>query len=251
MNDPHVAALHYTVGHADHVVYDNAQPLTYDTPGFTVQVENGRAVVTMKTHHATEEAARAEIEPFLRAWELSAALKSRPGEFELVYAKSTIVDRQPTPGTRVVVAEFRLPAEFTKAQATRSNYPDPPPSGIARDETVDLMFERFSRYCEGRTTLGDAANLCLTALEKTGDGRKGAAQRYSVAKPVLNKLGTLCASKGGLEARKAKGTATAFTSAERQWLEETMKCLIRRAAEIAADLNASLPQLTMADLPPL
>jgi len=113
------------------------------------------------------------------------------------------------------------------------------------------MFDRFCRYHAGRTTLPDAANFCLPALELNAGGRKAAAGRYSVDMPILGKLGDLAANKGGAEARKADGAGAEFTPAEQQWLEETIKRLIRRAAEVAGGPSAPLPQITMACLPPL
>jgi hypothetical protein len=72
-----------------------------------------------------------------------------------------------------------------------------------------------------------------------------------VSKKVLNKVSELAAERGGNEARKAKGAEAEFTAAEREWLEETMKRLIFRAAEIAGGPPAPLPHITMADLPRL
>jgi hypothetical protein len=59
MNDPHVEALYYTVTRADDVDYDKAPPCDIDKPGFKVHLANSRAEVTMKSHHATAETARA------------------------------------------------------------------------------------------------------------------------------------------------------------------------------------------------
>jgi hypothetical protein len=103
-----------------------------------------------------------------------------------------------------------------------------------------------------RRTLGTAANFCLTALEHySGGDRSAAAGRYSISKPVLNKLADLAAEKGGDEARKAGGANTPFTDAERRWLEEAMKRLILRAGEVATNPSTQLPQITMKDLPSL
>lgn len=49
----------------------------------------------------------------------------------------------------------------------------------------------------------------------------------------------------------ADARAEDFTSQERQWLEEVMPVLIRRAAEVAYDPNRTLPEITMANLPTL
>ena len=255
MNDPHIEALHYSVRHADYVDYDNAGPLSHDTPGFTVRIENGRAEITMKSHYATVEAARSEVEPFLRGWELMAALRSRPGEFEFAYDRPTIVDRNPLAGADTdpvrLTIDHPLLGETSKPHAANSKYPDPPAVAFGRDAAVDLMFDRFRRYRAGNSTLPDAANFCLTTLELSSGGRKAAAARYGVAMPILNKLGELAANKGGNEARKASGAEAAFSAAERQWLEEAMNRVIYRAAEIAGGPSANLPQITMADLPSL
>ena len=256
MNDPCIQTLHYSVGHAEDVDYDKAHPLIHNTPNFTVRIEDGRCEVTMKTHCATVAAAQAEVEPFLRAWELTAALQFRPGDFELAYERATIIDRNPTPAADInavavmKIANVSLSATLS-AHVGRSKYPDPPPPGLARDAAVELMFERFRRYRARGTTLADMANFCLTTLELTAEGRNGAAQRFMIARTVLNKLGDLAASKGGSEARKAKGAKAEFTAAEREWLEEATKRLILRAAEVVGNPSACLSQITMAHLPPL
>jgi hypothetical protein len=255
MNDPHIEALYYSVRHAEYVDYDKAGPLSRDTPGFTVRIESGCAEITMISHHATVEAACAEVEPFLRAWELTAALEFGPAEFELAYDRAKIIDRRPAAAQVALqvadAALFTVTTTSAIAHIARSKYPDPPPASIARDAAVELMFDRFCRYCAGRTTLPDTANFCLTALELNAGGRKAAAGRYSVAMPILKKLGELAAKKGGTEARKAGGAGAELTPTERQWLEVTVKRLIRRAAEVAGGPSAPLPQITMACLPPL
>jgi hypothetical protein len=115
------------------------------------------------------------------------------------------------------------------------------------------MFDRYRRYHEDTATLADADYFCLTVLEMYSSprGRAGAAGYYAVAKPVLDKLGELTANKGGNEARKATGANTEFTTGERHWIEEAMKALILRAAEIAGGPSAPRHQITMANLPTL
>ena len=53
------------------------------------------------------------------------------------------------------------------------------------------------------------------------------------------------------DARKGKAAHAEFTALKRTWLEEAMKVLIRRAAELAGAPSISHPQITMSDLPPL
>jgi hypothetical protein len=189
MNDPHVVALYYSVKHAEHVDYNKARPFSpHDTAGFTVRIENGRAEVTMKSHHATIENARAEVRPFLRAWELTAALQCRPGDFEFGYERAKVVDRNPTPGDISITEPF-ADADFFPSAAVHVEclkYPDPPSAGIECDPAVELMFKAYCLYCENRMKLGEAANFCLTVLEEypfapPKDPRGAAAQRYARA----------------------------------------------------------------------
>jgi hypothetical protein len=108
-----------------------------------------RAEITMKSHHATVDAARAEVEPFLRAWELTAALEFRPGQFELACDRATIIDRNPTSGGSLfaVRADFMLAVELVKAQVKRSKYPDPPPASAQMQSDDSLDFARSKAAC--------------------------------------------------------------------------------------------------------
>ena len=252
MSDLHVEALFYRVNHAEDVDYEKAPPLRYQGAGFSVRIADGTAQIDMIDHHATSEAARAAVEPFLRAWELSAALQQGPGEFQFVYDSARVIDRDPPAGpvqAASVLESARLTASAA-AHVCRANYP-PAPLDLARDAAVDLMFDRYCMYREHRTMLADAANYCLTVLETAAGGRSPAARRYVIAQKVLGKIATLAATKGGSNARKAVGAAVDFTAAEHQWLEQAMSLIIRRAAEVAFDPKATRPQITMTDLRPL
>ena len=78
MNDPHVKALHYTVKHGPHVDYSKAPPFEREESDFKIRIEGLHAEITMKSHFASLEEARAAIEPFLRAWSLDMALTYGP-----------------------------------------------------------------------------------------------------------------------------------------------------------------------------
>jgi hypothetical protein len=131
------------------------------------------------------------------------------------------------------------------------------------------MFERYRRVCEQRTTLNDAVNFCLTAVELLGAGanppkkrgptKKGsgaprdrAATLFQIDLDVLNMIGELAAEKGGeTDARKLSGAYKPFTPAEREWLKKALKLLVRRTAEKAHCPSANRSLITMADLPPI
>ena len=72
----------------------------------------------------------------------------------------------------------------------------------------------------------------------------------SISRNVLDNLRILSSTKGGPLARKAGGADAPLNSAEEKWLEDTVKTIIRRAAEYAAG-QSELQKITMADLPEL
>jgi hypothetical protein len=253
MNDPHVEALYYAVKHGDHVDYSKAAPLDHEELGFNIHIADERAQITMKRHFPSLAEARAAVEPFLRAWELDMGLRYGPRALNFEYEHGQVIDRKPTPGVHAIVAKpINMETTFYPATLTVgfTTFP-PPPSGMSSNALVDLMYARYVLCRDGRTTLADAANYCLTCLVMDAGGRRGAASKFSVAKKVLDTLGQLCATRGGAAARKAAGAATDFTAPEAQWLEAAMTAVIRRASEVASDAGAARSQITMADLPPV
>ena len=252
MNDPHIKALNYRIKHADHVDFDQASPLPHEEPSFSIYIEKGQAKITMKDHYPTREAARAEVDPFLRAWELKATLDfDATDKFEFVFENAEIVDRMPTHGA-LCAQGFADGDGFASADAhsQRSKYPDPPVRLVV-DGNVDLMLYCYRMYREDRRGLAEVAYFCLTVLEHSAGGRKPAAQSFGIALPVLSKLALLSSEKGGRAARKAIGAQSEFTDKERAWLEAVMKVIIRRASEVAFDRKANQKPITLADLPPL
>lgn len=253
MGDPHVKTLYYRVKHDSNIDYTRAQPLIHNTTGFDVTLADGLATIGMHDHYATREEARKAVEPFLRAWELSAILEYGPGHLKFRYDHSDVVDRNPTPGVTTLYAEgaqLVIMGGSAEFRFGHGKYP-PPPISIALDDTVRFMRDRYCALREGKTTLSDAAYFCLTALERAAGGRDAAAAHYALTKKLLATIGDLTANKGGKEARKADGMLLDFSPAEQHWLEAALKAMLRRAAEVAYDPTAAHKQITMADLPTL
>jgi hypothetical protein len=115
------------------------------------------------------------------------------------------------------------------------------------------MFLRYEGYLAGKETLLSMANFCLRVLEHSAGGKRAkAAKKYSISVRVLRRLGDICANKGSeTEARKAplQLAFSPLTQAEKNWVTEVVKAMIRRAGEVAASPNKSHPRLTMADFP--
>lgn len=261
MNDPQVVALVYTVEHGDSVSYEDAKPLrNFQTPEFNLTVEDKIARFELRKFYAHEDEALQAIEPFIRQWEFETGIRWGPNSFSLRFKEPEIIDRNPPPpepgtiqpGGSIVVSGATIRASGGVILGF-PHYPPPPAGGSVDpdDDFVAMMKSRHDRYRLGRTTLPDAANFCVTVLQKKYGGRPAAARECGISKKILDKISELSAEKGGEDARKAAGTDVEFTSEEKRFLNEALKTIIIRAAQVAADSSQRQPQITMADLPTL
>lgn len=254
MNDPHVVALNYRIEHHSSVDYDAASPVDHSENAFEIHVERNNVRFAMKRHHVTTLEALEAVEGYIRAWEHLAALQYGPNEFKLVFDGAEIEDRDPTPGVVYVPVHDRVSVnEQTTVHLSRGEYPQPPSTRMEFNSDVELMFDRYVRYRARREYLTGMANFCLTVLYNSVSGensrRKGAAKKYSIASKVLGAISELCANKGGTEARKAKGIDQDLSAQERQFLEEAVRAIIRRAAVVAANPNGFRDTILLSDLP--
>lgn len=251
MNDPHVSALIYRVKHNETVNYDMAMPLEYETDSFKVLIKDREARFEMKEHFPNAEQAREVIEPFIHQWEFTTSLDPGPGEFDLVFLDAVVEDRKPTPGVVHLEGMAVLCAiGSVSPMVGRSAYPQPP-TDVAMNADVEGMALRYSRYREGKDTLAGMAYFCLTVLDQAAGNRPAIPGMFGIALSVTKKLGHLTGEKGGAEARKGRGRSHEFTEDERNWIDQTIKRLIRRVAEVAHDPAAAASQITLGDLPKL
>ena len=80
-SDYHVVSLTYSVKSTKDVTYDSPPPVAFETSEARFHLADAKLTCHMKSHVSTEAAARAVVEPILRAWELAADL--RVGRAEL------------------------------------------------------------------------------------------------------------------------------------------------------------------------
>jgi hypothetical protein len=256
MRDPHVVSLRYRLKPGDHVSFDKAPPLEHDIDAATIRLEDGVASVTMKVHCGTVEEARAAIDPFLRAWELDAALQYGEAEFTFAYEDAKVVDRNPPPpgATQILqVAGIGSMTSFGTAtlHVMRGRYPAAP-ALMRVSPGVETLWQRYEGYKRGQEPLLSMAQFCLTYLEQAHKGRASAAARLRIDKSVLGELGKIAATRGDTRtARSVKPNSTLqpLTETEIGWVEAAIKLIIRRVGEIGSD--AQLPYIQMTDLPPL
>lgn len=258
MNDPHVVALNYKIEHHSSVDYDKASPLDHGEDAFEIHIERNNVRFAMKRHYATQSEALESVEGYIRTWERLAALQYGPNEFKLVFDGAEIEDRDPTPGVVYASAKpIRVKVSVSEASIhlSRGEYPRPPSTKMEFSPDVELMFDRYVRYRARREYLTGMANFCLTVLYNSVPGedsrRKEAARKYGIGFKVLREIDRLCANKGGAEARKAGGTDQDLSAQERQFLENAVKAIIQRAAEVAADPNGSRDTILLSDFPDL
>jgi hypothetical protein len=262
MQDPHVIAIHYRVEANETVTYVCPPPVEWSTAVFDMHLADGKATFTLKEHHASEQAARDQIEQFLRAWDLWMQLEHGSTEIRFVFERVDLVDRHPRPPPKP--GEVRIVGTVALGGATvagtltvhsiRHRYPDPPLSFRASPLVEDLWY-LYDRYRSDRERLLPVAYSCLHLVlwEVNGD-LKQAARRYRVSDNVLKKLRELTSYLGDARtARKlSKGSfVRPPTAEETHWIEEVLKAVIRQVGRHAADPDGNWPSLTIASFPAL
>ena len=261
MNDPQVVSLIFGIEHGSLVDYSQAEPLVREEPAFRLEVKDKQARFEMNRHYATEDEARKAIEEYIRIWESDACLRHRdPDFFQLVFNQSQIIDRYPGPGLSLQI-KAGTPTVSATLAPVRPNYPVPP-SNIDLDPNVQTMYQRYMGYRRDHERLTQLAYCCLTLLEnsaqqpppnvqrrrRTLPKRQAAAGKYRIDAAVLNRVGDLCANKGGPEeARKADGIDNSLTEPERQFLEQIIEKLIRRMAEMAPSPGRNFQEISWSD----
>ena len=259
MNDPHVVALMYRIEHNPSINYAAAPPMAHEEAKFGISIEGMKVTFHLKEHFATWESARESIEPYIHAWELTAALNGRPGHFNLIFLTPKIIDRNPTPGT-LAVSAFLPPVTGSVNLSVITNatsYPSPPVDVPLDpyDPDVQTMYGRYVRFSEGKEPLPGLAYFCYTMVTYKFPGNanqrlQSAALTLNISSSVLKTVNRLAATKGGSSAsRKAEGVVSELSPEEISYLEAAVKIMIRRVAEVAFSGMAPAHQITQVDLP--
>lgn len=256
MRDPHVVRLRYSLKAPESVTYKGPPAVHFSRPEFELILNDQAAVCIMASHYATVEAARAVVDPCLRAWEIKAALDLSDLGLRFVYEDAEVIDRHPPPpGSPQILtgsAAVALGSAFSGTlHVTRSRYPEPPVD-FQLTPDVETLWQRYMIYQKGAEPLNAMAYFCLSLVQSSANSRTEAARQFRIDLAVLKKLGELTSERGDeTTARKApRGAAfTPMSATDREWVEAAVKALIRRVGEEAA--GASLALIRMDDLPPL
>jgi hypothetical protein len=255
MKDPHIKTLCYRAEAAEGITFDAPPPVTVTESEFEGVLDSGKFIARMLQHFPTEAEARASVDPFLRAWEISHGINGGRAELHFVFDHSEIIDRAPLlPGEfrlNTTLAPLTLTGHAVTVRLKRKAYPAPPQRFVASD-AVELTWSRYQRYKNGEEPLYSMAFACMTVIGAgaRGGGRRDAASRYNIDLDVLNKLGDLSSDRGTpQEARKITPNLQRATSDEIAWLEAVVPALIRQVGIVEG--GGSPAQLTMSDLPPV
>lgn len=259
MRDPHVGTLIYSLDPEPTTSFSAvAAPVEAETDGFGIRLADGKLTVTMKDHYPSEQTARDAVDPYLRAWEVRHALAVVAGrsEFRFEFERAEVIDRDPPPPgePQTIYAESVVHGRAIVSatlSVERSAYPSAP-SDFALDPDVETLWTRWTGYLAGREPLQPMSYFCLTVLEHVAGSRAEAVLHFGISGKILDTLARLSTETGDTAtARKMGRKLRPLTDAERTWLEAAVRALVRRAGEVAAGTGVPLPQLTMADLPPL
>lgn len=261
MRDPHVQALNYRLVSVEGVEFQEPPPVERETEQFRLRLENGKARFEMKEHYAAEGGARACVDAFLQAWEISAALsQSGRNQIHFDFTGSEIIDRDPPPpgGPQTLFAEgiLSMSGSLTaKVMTVSPRYPEPPQAFVASVD-VETMWYRYVAYKQGREPLGSMAYACYTLLLASIGGRRRErpekmVERYGLADDVRRRFLYFVTTVGDRTTLRKFTTKEPRprTAAEVSWVETVILLLIRRAGEWAANPNAHFQKVTMADLP--
>jgi hypothetical protein len=256
MGQPYVESLVYKVESAEDIIYDSPPPIGLNNMGkWEGRLENGILTCRMKTHYASVTEARKEVESYLRAWEIHAALCHGRRSFKFALDNAKTIDLGT--GDAVVYRKASFTAQTVrKVTARYASYP-PPPEAFKLSPDVESLWHRYEGYLDGKEPLSAMAYWCLTMIEANyGQGkRKAAARTINVDPEVLNILGQLTSTKGDITtARKApeRGKWQPLSGTERTWIEAVVKRLIWRVGEYAGcDDSSTLTRVSMLDFPRL
>ena len=254
MRDPHVETMHYEIGSGEGISYRDPEPLSFSNHLGTFDTAENKLRITPAEHFADEDEAKSAIDPFLRAWEIHADLTSNIGMIRFKFERVDLVDRDPPPpGSSVVIqlkgASMLLLGASASLHLTCRKYPEPP-KAFGATPVVQQAYRRWLRFRDGKEPLPSMSYFVLTLLESVAGGRQAAARAFAIDAIVLGTIGRLSSTKGDESTARKAGKDNQFqelSGAEKHWLEEAIRRVIRQLGEHAS--GASLSSISMGDLP--
>ncbi|MCY4005714.1 MAG: hypothetical protein OXE84_02640 [Rhodobacteraceae bacterium] len=255
MNDPHVVSLEYRIVHdPKHIEWSEAKDVVFAEDDFTVEIKNQRVFFRFTAHYTSEDEAQSAVRSYVQNWEFQVGLQCGPGAFNLRFVRSEMIDRNPPEGGQLVGFSGTLEIDSAINLILRpSEFPKPAATGrIKRTPDVNNMYHRYLGYRAGQEPLPSMAYFCFTVLEsmagrarKRTERRQAAAEKFSVAVDVLNRVGDLSSEAGGPAARKQVGINQPYSPDDETFLRTAIQHMIFRAAEVAHDPDTPREPITL------
>jgi hypothetical protein len=153
MSDPHVQYVCSQLETDTPLRFDHPPSCEHETAEFTLCLADDVLTCTMKAHYASADAARAVIDPFIRAWELDVALHWGQRVMRYVYQKANLIDRDPPPpGTPQVIRPTAIESleviDPATVVLTQPYYPAPSRRFIVSVD-VETLWRRYEGYMQG------------------------------------------------------------------------------------------------------
>lgn len=260
MKDLQVVALIYRLISGYSIDYSDAEPLQVEEEDFRLELHGNKLRVELKRRHSTEEDAKESLEEYLGLWEFHARLEEGMNEFRFEFERAEIKHLNPDPRFRDIRATLNLGEVKVSARIQKvANRCPHPPSCLKLCPDASVMSERYWIYRSGGEPLLACAYFCLTVLEcavrhiqieQLTQKRAKAAKYFFISSAVLNEIGKLTGSRGGVrESRKSDGINNELTTNERKFLDMALRKIINRVAEKAFDPGKPLREITLLDLP--
>jgi hypothetical protein len=256
-----VEELYYKLLTTSEISFHNPPDIIDECEEFKLTLHNGDVTVVLKKDGYTEEQARIMVESKLRAWELDSFLQSgrKTIRFEFLNSK---VKMPPQDGNKVMLlanhSKHSMHSNNVSLHCIHEEYPSIPQ--MIYSSEVKTMAERYESYSNGNEPLLSMAYFCFTFFissapkPKKGNKFKPAAEKYNVDEKVLIRLSRLTSAHGDMkEARKFNYASlkTPLTEAEKTWINEVIKALIRRKSEYDFNSDLNFQQINQKDLPPV
>jgi hypothetical protein len=255
MNDPHVLKLFYSISSGKSVDLSQATQATCSVLGgrFVVTLDGDEMLAEPQGHYASAEEARAELDPYLRSWEIQAGLAVSTPSIQFDYRRAEVIDRDPKAG--VISAPLVINANLfarasVRADVCLAKFPAPP-STEQCNEATERMYRRLMDIWADDKYMTTGSYYILTEAEERFVNRKAAADALRVDVQVLNKIGELTSRAGGEGARKAEGAGTPLTNKQVTWLKGAVRALVLRNLEYDGQSADALEVIRMAHLPSL
>jgi hypothetical protein len=200
MSDLHVERLHYEIDSGEGVKYEDPETLTFTNALGSFDASDGKMTIVPGDHFSDEAAARAVIDPFLRAWEIRSDLELNIGTIRFKFLRADVIDRDPPPasGTYAMLAgvgALAISGTLSKLLVTRRRYPAAP-EHFRTTVDVERAHSRWVAYRAGKEPLPSMAYFVLTLIKEATGSLQEAAQHLNVHVDVLRKVGELSSTRG-------------------------------------------------------